>query len=229
MPTFTCSDGAINIATILDVVKTHGKPIAHQAITAALHVESLDYDMATRCWNIWNKGYLQKKKAGSKHLNLYTLSEDGEKFLKEWKDEIQKPKDIQFIPKKEFMSRSQKKKPAPAPEQEQVLSKTSLAAFDGIETIITANEAMNEALEECEHILNEIIKKELINASDELLGMPLVDARNKKWKGLFANIANVVFDNADTMAMIKDIHSNIDTVLRAKYDYEDEKNTTEET
>ena len=108
------------------------------------------------------------------------------------------------------------------------MSVSATKAFDEFSVVVEANDKMNTALERCEEVLSEILDELDIDAiSVDILGMPLIDAQNKKWKGLFASIAQLVFDNAVTHNLIKNMHIQVDTVLREKYGKQDENETSE--
>lgn len=221
MPKYEYASATVSIATILHTVAKSPHAMSHSSISEAVGIDPTKYDMATRLWNIADKGYLIKEKIGGR--NVYKISKEGGDYLKANKDKVQEPGNFNPVKRKAIKKRNAAKKPEPEPiQQELTLSKTSAAAFDGISDLINFNEEMNHALEAIEAILSDVIAAaEDSTPSLDLLGMPLIDARKKKWKGIFADIANVVFDNADTLTFITELHQEIDETLRGKYDYQD--------
>lgn len=227
---FTISSATINAATIIDCLANSAKSMTANEVADALKIDKTKYDMNTRLWNLGNQNLLKKRKSGRR--NKYSPTKIGLDFLEANKDEVQEPGKFEIIEKKPYTPRGSynKKKPEPEPkEEEQVLSKVSTAAFEGISDLINFNEEMNQCLETVEMMLAQIIDTAEENSpANDLLGMPLIDARKKRWKGIFADIAQVVFDNADTLELIKKIHDEIDGILRVKYDYQDTEDTEQE-
>lgn len=233
MPNYTMNQAMVTAATILSVLAKESRPIPGRMIAKQVEIDPTQYDMSTRLWNLSNKGLLKKEKRKGSNINLYSINKEGKAYLQDHKAEVQTIGQYEFIPIKPHKKRKSpaKKKPEPVPkEEEQILSKASTAAFDGISDLININEEMNQALESVANILAEIIENaEEVIAANDLLGMPLIDARKKKWKGIFADIAGIVFDNADTLELIKATYQTIDEILRVKYDYEDHENSEDET
>ena len=223
------SSATVHYATILNAVMQIGEPCTHHQVTQYIGIDPTTYDMSTRLWNITNAGHLSKIKKKGERLNYYAMNKSGETFLVANSDCIQPKGQLELIPAKEAKPRKTLKKPAPIPkpEPEPILSVPANKAFEEMSALIEANDKMNTALEKAEGIFAELLDEINLDAiSVDILGMPLIDARKKKWKGLFASIAQLVFDNADTHSLITDFHLQLDEVLREKYGHENENEAT---
>lgn len=210
--------GSVTVATCLwavDKLSKTKKRVDLNAVNQLLQIENSGYDMSTRLWNIAKSGLLKKEKPEGKLANFYTITEEGTSYLIENKDTLQKPGTIRMTIK--AVKPRKKKEPTP-PQADPALSQSATQALDEMSILLDANDKMNIALEKVEEILSDLLDEIDINAiSVDVLGMPLIDAQKRKWKGLFASIAKVVFDNALTHTQIRKFHAEIDETLRAKY------------
>ena len=208
---------AVTTATILNAFSKQNKACTNNEILAFVGLTRDQYDMSTRLFNLAQNGYLKKTKKKGEHRNLYEVTPKGMVHLRDHSAEIQRSGQLELLPKAKAKVKINKPVIQP-PELEPVLSSSATKAFDELSILITANDAMNTALEKCEQILTDVVDDvDIESISQDILGMPVVDARSKKWKGLFASIAQLVFDNAATYDLISDIQSQLDMTLREKY------------